>query len=74
MSTKTDKVTLILAHNQDFDGEPKEAGDEVDATPLVARALIARGAAQAKAQTKSKAAAKPAAAPKTADAAEKGGK
>lgn len=72
MSNKDQKVGIILAHNQDLDGKPLKAGAKASVTPLVARALVARGAAQLDSDSTSSAA--KAASKTTADAAEKGGK
>lgn len=46
MSQSTKKVAVTLAHNQEINGEEREAGDTVEVDSRLARALKARGAAQ----------------------------
>lgn len=48
MSKPTEKVTVILSHNQDVAGKAHKAGDEVEVEPRLARVLVSRGSAQTK--------------------------
>lgn len=57
MSKPTEKVTVILSHNQELAGKEHKAGDEVSIEPRLARVLTSRGSAQTKAAADAAAAA-----------------
>lgn len=58
MSKPTEKVTVILSHNQEVAGKAHKAGDEVEVNSRLARVLQSRGSAQTKAAADAATAAK----------------